>query len=59
MKAMTAAPASFALLVDAKDDQAVAFYKHHGFRQLGGMPRVLFLPLATAEKVLFGSNSAP
>jgi ribosomal protein S18 acetylase RimI-like enzyme len=57
--AMTAAPASFALLVDAKDDQAVAFYKHHGFRQLGGMPRVLFLPLATAEKVLFGSNSAP
>ena len=59
MKAMTAAPASFALLVDAKDDQAVAFYKHHGFRQLGGLPRVLFLPLATAEKVLLGSNSAP
>jgi ribosomal protein S18 acetylase RimI-like enzyme len=54
MKAMTAAPASFALLVDAKDDQAVNFYKHHGFRQLGGLPKVLFLPLATAEKVLFG-----
>ena len=54
MKAMTAAPASFALLVDAKDEQAVNFYKHHGFRQLGSLPRVLFLPLATAEKVLLG-----
>lgn len=54
LKAMTAAPASFALLVDAKDDQAVAFYKHHGFRQLGDLPTVLFLPLATAEKVLLG-----
>jgi ribosomal protein S18 acetylase RimI-like enzyme len=54
MKAMTAAPASFALLVDAKDDQAINFYKHHGFRQLGGLPRVLFLPLATAEKILLG-----
>ena len=52
MKAITAAPASFALLVDAKNDQAVDFYKRHGFRQLSGMPRVLFLPLATAEKVL-------
>ncbi|POZ51841.1 GNAT family N-acetyltransferase [Methylovulum psychrotolerans] len=52
VKAIAAAPASFALLVDAKDDQAVNFYKHHGFRQLVGMPRVLFLPLATAEKLL-------
>ena len=54
MKAMTAAPASFALLVDAKNEQAVNFYKHHGFRQLGSLPKVLFLPLATAEKVLLG-----
>ena len=52
LKAMTAAPASFALLVDAKDDQAMSFYQHHGFRQLAGLPRVLFLPLATAEKIL-------
>lgn len=52
LKAMTAAPASFALLVDAKNDQAMKFYQHHGFRQLGGLPRVLFLPLATAEKIL-------
>ena len=52
LKAMTAAPASFALLVDAKDDQTMKFYQHHGFPQLGGLPRVLFLPLATAEKIL-------
>ena len=52
LKAMTAAPASFALLVDAKGDQAMKFYQHHGFLQLGGLQRVLFLPLATAEKIL-------
>lgn len=56
INAANAAPASFALLVDAKDDQAMNFYKHHGFRQLGGSPRVLFLPLATAEKILLGLN---
>lgn len=54
VKAMTAAPASFALLVDAKDEQAANFYQRHGFRPLGSLPRVLFLPLATAEKVLLG-----
>lgn len=53
MKAITAAPA---LLVDAKNDQAIAFYRHHGFRQLGSSSNTLFLPLATAEKVLLGSN---
>jgi ribosomal protein S18 acetylase RimI-like enzyme len=53
VKAMSAAPASFALLVDAKDELAASFYQRHGFRPLGS-PRVLFLPLATAEKVLLG-----
>lgn len=43
MKAINAAPASFALLVDAKNDHAVNFYKRHGFRQLSGMPRILLL----------------
>jgi ribosomal protein S18 acetylase RimI-like enzyme len=52
MKVVAAAPASFALLVDAKDDQAASFYKHHGFRPLGSLSNVLFLPLATAEKIL-------
>lgn len=54
VKAMGAAPASFALLVDAKDEQAVNFYQQHGFRPLGSLPKVLFLPLATAEKILLG-----
>lgn len=41
--------AAFALLVDAKDETATAFYRHHGFIPLAGAPRTLFLPLATAE----------
>ncbi len=45
-------PAVFTLLVDAKTDHAAAFYQHHGFRTLVSLPRTLFLPVATAEKVL-------
>ena len=37
--------AVFALVVDAKDDQAEAFYRHHGFVPLGSQPRQLLLPL--------------
>ena len=46
-------PAVFALLVDAKDDQAAAFYRHHGFVPLSNYneSRTLFLPVATAEKL--------
>src|SRR6266849_4451672 len=40
--------AAFTLLVDAKNDQAVAFYQRFGFRVLASQPRILFLPLATA-----------
>jgi hypothetical protein len=49
---MQAAPAVLTLLVDAKNDQAVAFYVSHGFRPLVSQPRMLFLPLATAQKAL-------
>ncbi len=45
-------PAVYTLLVDAKNDQAVAFYQKFGFRTLASQPRILFLPLATAEKSL-------
>lgn len=38
--------AVFALVVDAKDDQAEAFYRHHGFISFGHQPRQLVLPLA-------------
>ena len=39
--------AVFALAVDAKDDAAEAFYRHHGFTAFGSLPRQLFLPLAS------------
>ena len=41
---------AFALLVDAKDDQAAAFYRHHGFEALPDAPNRLFLALASAFK---------
>jgi len=39
--------AVFALLVDAKDDQAEAFYRHPGFVPFGSATRQLVLPVAT------------
>lgn len=53
IKAISATPASFALLVDAKNYQAVEFYQYHGFIPLKNSSNILFLPLATAEKILF------
>jgi GNAT superfamily N-acetyltransferase len=44
--------AAFAMLVDAKDEEAVSFYEHHGFQRFQSQPRSLFLALATAEKAL-------
>lgn len=44
--------AAFALMVDAKDEIAAAFYRHHGFIALPDSPLTLFLPLATALSVL-------
>ncbi|MGL4407584.1 MAG: GNAT family N-acetyltransferase, partial [Zoogloea sp.] len=41
--------AACALLVDAKDDEAAAFYRHHGFISLPESPLMLFLPLATVR----------
>ena len=46
------AAAAFALLVDAKNDQAVAFYQRYGFHPIVSKPRTLFLPLVTAQKTL-------
>ena len=51
-KGLKAEAAAFAILVDAKDDSAVAFYEHHGFVRLISQPRSLFLALATAEKAM-------
>ncbi|MGD0497198.1 MAG: GNAT family N-acetyltransferase [Bryobacteraceae bacterium] len=37
--------AVYALVVDAKDEQAESFYLHHGFVAFGGAARTLLLPL--------------
>ena len=39
--------AAYALIVDAKDDAAATFYRHHGFIPLPDSPLAMFLPLAT------------
>ncbi len=39
--------AAYALMVDAKDEAAAAFYRHHGFIALPDAALTLFLPLAT------------
>lgn len=41
--------AAFALIVDAKDDEAAAFYRHYGFIELASSSLRLFLPLATVS----------
>ncbi len=41
--------AAFAMMVNAKDEAAVAFYRHHGFIALPDSPLTLFLPLATVQ----------
>jgi len=47
MRAIRSEIAVYALVVDAKDDQAVRFYLHHGFATFGSLPRQLVLPLAS------------
>ena len=37
--------AAYALIVDAKDDDAAAFYRHYGFVAYAGNPLLLYLPL--------------
>jgi ribosomal protein S18 acetylase RimI-like enzyme len=49
MRALRAEIAAYAVVVDAKDDTAAAFYAHHGFIALPDTPRSLFLPLASVK----------
>jgi ribosomal protein S18 acetylase RimI-like enzyme len=51
-RAVKADIAAFMLVVDAKNDEAVAFYRRYDFRAVSNQPRTLFLPLATAQKAL-------
>ncbi|NMG54275.1 GNAT family N-acetyltransferase [Aromatoleum aromaticum] len=43
--------AAYALMVDAKDEAAAAFYLHHGFIALPDSALTLFLPLATWSRL--------
>ena len=43
---------AFALVVDAKNNEALAFYQHHGFTAFASQLHTLFLPLATAATAL-------
>lgn len=56
-RGLRAEAAAFALLVDAKDELAVAFYEHHGFQRFSSLPRSLFLALATAERALHSGGA--
>jgi GNAT superfamily N-acetyltransferase len=48
-RAARAEIAAYALMVDAKDEKAAAFYRHHGLITLPDSPHTLFLPLATVR----------
>lgn len=43
--------ASWAVVVDAKDENAIVFYKKYGFMEIPGFPNRLFLPMATIAKL--------
>ncbi len=43
--------ASAAVVVDAKDERAFAFYKRYGLIALPNVSRRLFLPMGTIEKL--------
>ena len=49
LRARHAEIAAYALMVDAKDEAAAAFYRHHGFIALPDSPLSLLLPLATVK----------
>ena len=41
-----------AVVVDAKDKAAAAFYGHYGFLALQAQPSRLFVPMGTVARVL-------
>lgn len=52
MRAARADPAVYALVVDAKDDTALAFYRHLGFTPFETRAMSLYLSIAGARKVI-------
>jgi ribosomal protein S18 acetylase RimI-like enzyme len=51
-RALRSEIACHAAIVEAKDDAAVAFYRHHGFLASAGDRRTLFLPLARVRGLM-------
>jgi GNAT superfamily N-acetyltransferase len=51
-RALRSEVAVYAMVVDAKNEDAGMFYEHHGFQRFESQPATLFLPLATAAKAL-------
>lgn len=51
-RAATAEPAVFTMIVDAKDDAVVRFYAHFGFTCFASRPMSLYLPIATAVRMM-------
>jgi len=52
LRALRAEPAVLTVVVDAKNDRAAAFYRHHGFQSFISRPSSLFLPTETAARLL-------
>ena len=44
--------AAYALIVDAKNQAAADFYRHHGFSAFDGKPLMLYLPITGLGKLL-------
>jgi GNAT superfamily N-acetyltransferase len=53
-RAIRADAAVFALVVDAKDEAVARFYRHHGFQAFSEKAARMFLPVATARRVVDG-----
>jgi ribosomal protein S18 acetylase RimI-like enzyme len=51
LRSARAEPAAFTLPVDAKNDNAAAFYRKFGFSPFASRPLTLFLPITTALKL--------
>jgi hypothetical protein len=44
--------AAMAVVVDAKDENAAAFYRHYGFIPLQAQPRRLYVPMRVVAQLL-------
>ena len=51
-RAVRAEIASYAFVVDAKDQDAAAFYAHHGFMALPDQALCMFIALATVKELI-------